>query len=165
MTKLQQNAIIAIAGQTQNGHPTRRAIVPNAPFPYILNTGRFLLRYQKEIADVRYTTAEMDTSHPERHFDAIRQETLLPQQGWSIDELLKVEVPCVKLTVERPDGMSWTSYADAALLRQLLTVLGKKAQIFLSPDPLKPIYLSAKEGDALLSPVRPDRVTDFVSHN
>ncbi len=164
MTKVQQNAILSIAGQLRNGHPTRRAIVPNASFPYILNTGLFLLRYQKEVADVRYATSEVDTSHPERHFDALQQETLLPQEGWSVADLLKTGASCVKLTVPRPDGMPWTSYVEAAPLQQLLTVLGKKTQISLSPDPLKPVYLSSKDGDALLSPIRPDRVVDFAEH-
>lgn len=164
MTKAQQVAILAIAGQRRSGHPTRRSIVPNAPFPYILNTGLFLLRYAKEIADVRYAAPEVDTSHPERHFDALQGEPLLPQEGWSAPDLLKTNAPCVKLTVPRPDGISWATYVETAPLQQLLTVLGKKTQISLSPDPLKPIYLASKDGDALLSPVRPDRVSDFAEH-
>ena len=162
MTKAQQNAIIEIANQVRRGQHTRRAVVLNADFPSILNTGHFLLRYKKEIADIRFSPAELDTSHPERHFLRMAQQTLEPQEGWSWADLQKVTEPCVKLSAVRPGGMVWTSYVDTRLLQQLLTVLGKQAKISLSPDPLEPVYLSAKEGDALLSPIPPSQVTDFA---
>lgn len=165
MTKAQQNAIIEIANQVRRGQHTRRTVVPHADFPYILNTGYFLLRYKKEIADIRFSLAEPDTSQPERHFLRMAQQSLELQQAWSWADLQKVTEPCVKLSVVRPDGMVWTSYVDTKLLQLLLTVLGKQSKLYLSPDPLDPVYLSAKEGDALLSPIPPSQVFDFADRD